>query len=1385
MSDQPLKRRWRAWPGSGLLGVFLLALPIVALVAVLLLKPALMNDEDAESPLPLAEAPTVTSVAPQPAVPGPVAKAPAREQEQQKEPPPAPDGAAAPPEQAATMPQPAKTTAAAPPVEQHPAANPTAPPGPPPPWQAALEAGGDLPGYRALAMQPFEESFDRATREDLSAWFEPVAGAGFRIGKVATRYGQSGTIEGLGRLRSPWPEGAVLRLELENCNHLQLHFFRGEIGASLVYYADPGDRWAAYATRREANKPTPGAWALTATDDDRCRRTEFRQGGPVELRYRDGEVLLSRGDVVLLAAPLPGPPADVFFEGRATIHGLSLARTSDAPPVAGPLPIALEIDRPANLAWTATAPDVAQPEKLADGSIRLAGDKLPGSAACVTPLPRSGLQEIILEVADAAPGAGISLRRAAKMPAEVLGFCRDRAGGGLALKLLVNNQWQANVGSPVERPAALANSHCWIRLLVGCGNLRWWLSTDGVHWAEPEPPRDRIAPGIESIGLEIAAGAPQTQLTLKRIVLRELTGLTSLAEADLAQKATILPAAKSLDEWLAAVLAKKPADADAAAWLRAATIRTLGAGARRELAYPLLEALLDDAAARKLPLAAQLAALHDAALLSLDTNDQQTMRENVLSRYAALGIRAAEEAGLPAWESVRQAYFTAPIGRWRQTPGTIDRAIRWQLIRDAYEARPELLEVVQSLRFFHLDRGRPLVDWAESLARRATGSAISETSRPQESWRELLAPQLGKEAYASLTELTAAVESEAWDDAARLIASLTPQSAPGVAPSAGDKNLLTSMPIAVKLALETHPPLRQALEEKFGPLAKLRLSQATAAGDAAAVELATVQFAGTPAAAEAHRWLGDRALVAGQFERAIVAYESALSQAAGNPAAQARLRLAAAMVGREAGEPVTQAVEFGQVTMTAAEFERLVAEMRARGAQDAALQWHGQPGRDGQEARATATPQPTGFETHVRSRLDGPVGERPEEEVGRRTNQLRVPWVDRQLATAIAGSTLYVSNRFQVAAYSLETGARLWQSQTPPGSMQRAQQWTSVPMRPLVLGERIIARLLYATNPLLVCLDTASGKINWIVESREREALASDPLMIEGQLVVLSVAQPADQPAMLRWYAFDPQTGEIVRQRDVVELRSTWTTRLCCQVAATGDGLIAALGGATVAVDASGNLRWARSQTAVPADEDARWVWQLYQPPLVAGRRVYVAQPGVRAIDCLAADTGRRHWTAVLPELIGLSGLAGEELIVRTETDLRALRTDDGTTTWRYAAAGPFDTHLVDRERILLAGSEPAPDRTPDKNDERRGRLVWLNAANGRPVGAASLPKLADPEPRLGPIVSHQGHVFVFFGRGQQEATRDLVELTSRGDAEPIHESPTAWHALAEAALKN
>jgi outer membrane protein assembly factor BamB len=339
------------------------------------------------------------------------------------------------------------------------------------------------------------------------------------------------------------------------------------------------------------------------------------------------------------------------------------------------------------------------------------------------------------------------------------------------------------------------------------------------------------------------------------------------------------------------------------------------------------------------------------------------------------------------------------------------------------------------------------------------------------------------------------------------------------------------------------------------------------------------------------------------------------------------------MLGREEGQPVTQAVLFNDLNMPAAEFEALVLEMRNRG-NAATLSPAAVAAGSGPAVLAAKR-----YEAHVRSRLDGPVGDRPQEEVGeRRTNQFRVSWADRQIATVVEADVLYVANHFQVAAFNLTSGQRMWQSQQPPGAMQRSQDWALIQMQPLVTGNRIFVRLLYSANPLLVCLEKSSGKLLWTTEAPPREFFVSDPVIVQGQLGAVSVSIQLEQQGLLRWNTLDPETGEVQSQRDLVRLRNTWGKRACCELMPLADSVVAVLGGISLAFDPDGKVRWVRKHVTIPAEEDPRWVLLSYQRPILADGRMYFAQPGVRSVDCLGPATGREAWSGGRPVVLGIGG---------------------------------------------------------------------------------------------------------------------------------------------------
>ena len=145
-----------------------------------------------------------------------------------------------------------------------------------------------------------------------------------------------------------------------------------------------------------------------------------------------------------------------------------------------------------------------------------------------------------------------------------------------------------------------------------------------------------------------------------------------------------------------------------------------------------------------------------------------------------------------------------------------------------------------------------LVDWAEALVQRNRPADAATPTRPiLAAWRHPLVEQFGKEGYNVLSEFEAALAGDAFKDACQIIGSVNAQQAAGLLPNAKDPALLVSLPGAVTLAMQDHPELRRAMQAEFGPLGQLRLRQAIAADDTAAVQALTTQFYGTTAATDA------------------------------------------------------------------------------------------------------------------------------------------------------------------------------------------------------------------------------------------------------------------------------------------------------------------------------------------------------------------------------------------------------------------------------------------------------------------------------------------------------------------------------------------------------
>jgi len=81
----------------------------------------------------------------------------------------------------------------------------------------------------------------------------------------------------------------------------------------------------------------------------------------------------------------------------------------------------------------------------------------------------------------------------------------------------------------------------------------------------------------------------------------------------------------------------------------------------------------------------------------------------------------------------------------------------------------------------------------------------------------------------------------------------------------------------------------------------------------------------------------------------------------------------------------------------------------------------------------------------------------------------------------------------------------------------------------------------------------------------------------------------------------------------------------------------------------------------------------------------------------------------------------------------------------------------------VLVSCRAAVEDAPGKF---RPQLVWLDAATGQPRAQTQLRGWEHEQPFLGPLVASGNRLWAFFGRGDQDPTRDLLELTPQGEAD-------------------
>ncbi len=1223
------------------------------------------------------------------------------------------------------------------------------------PWTATVDEANP-PAFDEVAFKRFDVSRVLPRKEDLEKWFETLDGYDSQISQARTANGACAKIHGIVKLKAPWLDDSALKVTLDKHDHLRIHFFAGLEGVTLQYNLGRANHgWAAYrVTRKEAGDPLPSTYELTATDMGRSRATGMRYGGPVSLRYREGEILLTRGDIELLRAPLAQRPEDVYFHGDAEFHGIRFVRTADepfAPPAE--LPVVVDIKKPAELDWKIRAETKqTRLDKLEDGSVRLHADNADDKSWAIAPLPAEGLHSFEFQLKDVTAGTAVFLSRQDGYVHDIIHFLSNKRGAVCASFTGNDSTVERDMPRLEEQLVTYVGKDPWVRIIYGIGSLRWWLSVDGVHWGEGYEMWHNLPGALSGFGIQHAGKAPNCGITLKRVVMREITPLTSMAAEDVYDRAKSFHEKENLGQWREAALKERPEDVEEDAWLTACAIRSLGGGCRQVLGRELRNFIFQSDAYKNLSFERKLETLAARALI-----DDGFHNYDALTRLSELFHDAArqafDEGNAEAYSQMRRAMMQAPVYTNHHFKQHNESLIRQQLVMLMSRQRfQEAARFCQELEFFHQQRDINIVDWAQAIALRSLPRQPGEDSLPRlkEEWRHPYVEELNKKAYNVIAELRAILASDAHADAAQYIANLDPGAFEGLAPAGDDVDLLTSLPVMVRAAMTSNPPLREAMREKFAGIAMLRVRRAMTASDVPALESAAMQFQATPASAEALMWLGDRAMSSGWFARAEASYREAERDASVTLRTELapRMRLAAAMQGREYGEAVTADVSFGDVNMTAGEFEALVKEMRER-----------RPATSvSSQAVAVQQSLPQGELTAgKRFRMEGATGQDHSHEVTRHTRTFHADWANRQLAAVQEGDIAYIGNRFQITAFNLATGELKWRTQRLDGKEPRAQFWTFCKMTPCLAGDRIYTRLLNEESAVLACFEKDTGKLVWSGAAIAGEELVAGPLLIQDQLTGLAMQRDERGNGRLQLVTFDRGTGEIVLRRDLIAVRGAWWARHYCEATPLHDGLVAALGGVVLNCDLSGRVRWVRRQMTMPVEEEPAWVRQHFQAPLLHDGKLFVAQPGVRHVECVDAATGRSLWKAYYHDIqrIGgvLNGEKGESLLVQTSRGFEAISLRDGKQVWSHNTENPpLTSLLISKDSIQYVTPEHVRDKKAPK-------ISWLTH-DGEVTAQQVIKGIESDEPRTGPLLtSPAGKFWMPYVNGPQSNLLELIEL--------------------------
>lgn len=1222
--------------------------------------------------------------------------------------------------------------------------------------------------FAQLTALPDSDRHDSLTKAQFDQWFTPAAAPlKGEIEEFREADRPQVRLKGWFRLDGPLPPDTALRFELSHVEQMQFHFYCGDEGISVIRYRHDYNPWYAYAMRRSKDSALPHDLAVVASDGFREQRSNARNYDPVTFYFDStrSELVVYRGDVEAIRAPLPSSPDEIYFAGESVVRRMNLWPLEALPEPQQPdYPVQVTIDKPAELPWQENMGENSHLEKNPGGSVSLVVDNPKDNSWACVPIPASGLSMIDLELSQVDRSFGIFLTTHDK-PAEkgkpqeippprdgiVFGHNRRTDQIFTRFSYIFDGNMETD-RDPWEHPTSLVNDHLWVRLLQGGGQVRGWISRDGVHWALLPSEANNAKQYYDHLGIAAARSDGKRQMTIEKIIVRQLPTLTNLFPEDHWRKIDLIPwdqlgsrrntgEAYSLPDG-------SPLPSDLATDLR----RLSGKG----LSFEDLVAIAEQAIAGQTPMRQQeiiteLLTIsktwpmnhHEKRFLdwSHEKLDQIFISRLYSSDRQAADDYRRQQFNLPTIQRDTRDYLPSS-----QINAEVLAAIQQQRWNDV------LLSCETVLRYYRYDRNRaardfPILNWAGGIAVRYTGRAISAQDYLTEGrTSSMLVEDLSKEAYNISADLNAALESGAIEDACRLITQIPETAAEGLAPSADDPDHFFSVPAAIQMATESHQQLREKMQTQHADLAQLRLNSAIQRGDRKVIQLVTLQFFDTSAAAQAHMWLGDQATAAGNFATSLQHYLKAARSA--SPALQAEVDARIMMLGhvppnhpqKPSGE-----VAIGSTQLSARDLVEQTSALRSTLSESTVA--------EPTPKDPTVTPlwsDEAWQSTDIR--WDASWGN-DAQSLPSFIRETKTDWRGRDIAVTTIGSEAYISNRFELIKLDLAQEQQVWKTSQQGNQRGKAHDYPFTRATPLVVGDLVLCRMLHDKGFALYAIDRESGKIRWESNLDGQLLLATDPIAVQGRVLLVTLKELTHSTYSVRLSRIDLATGEMVEHSPLFRIRDTWSDRAIGNIVQHQERLLIDLGGVMASCDISGYLQWVRKQLTFPQQIDNRWTQQQQSSIQIMDERAVAYHAGSMRMECVDIATGHLHWSIPAVNIQSVRSLDDDILLIEEPGKWLLVRVADGSTSVEL----PKPEELLHWQKAgddLIALIQQT---APDKNTPARLIAVRIPLSGDEPAEVQSRELERNQIPGVGPSFNGDGHWYFWFQEDATNSQRQLV----------------------------